>query len=149
MTTPRWIFASALGALALAACTTTPMRNAALDDAHRVVEQAVASGETNRHAQPELVRARDALARADRAWLDRGDNDETMHLAYLAAQDARIAMTLASQRAADARIETASAERERLRADIRTHQAQVAQQSAQAAQQSAQAAQVQAESARA
>src|SRR5258706_525916 len=103
---------------ALAACSTTPPPNAALDDAHRVAGQALASGEANRYAQTELARTRDALARADLAWADRHDDAETAHLAYLAAQNARLAMNLAAQRAADARIESAGAERERLRADI-------------------------------
>src|SRR5258706_3369461 len=116
---PRpWTFAGAAAALVLAACSTTPPPNAALDDAHRVAGQALASGEANRYAQTELARTRDALARADLAWADRHDDAETAHLAYLAAQNARLAMNLAAQRAADARIESAGAERERLRADI-------------------------------
>ncbi|HEV7915450.1 MAG TPA: OmpA family protein, partial [Albitalea sp.] len=93
----------------------------------------------------ELVRTREALARADRAWSDRRDSEEVAHLAYLAAQNARLATTLAAQRAADARIESAAAERERLRADARTREAQAARQTAQVALAEAQSAQAQAQ----
>src|SRR5438132_4428584 len=145
MTSRPWTFASGVAALALAACTTAPLRNDALEDAHRAVDQAASSGEVNRYAQAELARTREALARADRAWADRRDDAETRHLAYLASQNAVLAMNLASQRAADARIENAGAERERLRADIRTRQAQLAQQNAQIAQAQADSARAQAQ----
>jgi outer membrane protein OmpA-like peptidoglycan-associated protein len=56
---------------------------------------------------------------------------------------------MAAKRAADARIETAGAERERLRADIRTREAQLAHQSAVTAQAQAQTARAEAQSAQA
>ncbi|HEX6707304.1 MAG TPA: OmpA family protein [Albitalea sp.] len=140
--TARRILWGGITAIALAACSSVPDRSQALDDARRVVDQASASSEVNRYAQAELVRAREAMSRADRAWSDKADKDEVGHLAYLAAQNGQLALNLAAQRSADARIETAGTERERLRADIRTRQAQRAQANAQVAQ-------AQAESARA
>ncbi|WP_280156209.1 OmpA family protein [Piscinibacter sp. XHJ-5] len=134
-----------VAALALAACASVPDRNVLLDDAHRIVAQAAASGEVNRYAQTELMRAREALARADLAWSDKRGDADVNHLAYLAAQHGHLTLNLAAQRAMDARIETAGAERERLRADVRTRQAQQAEQSAQIAQAQADSARAQAQ----
>jgi outer membrane protein OmpA-like peptidoglycan-associated protein len=126
-----------------------PQRNSDLDDAHRNYEQATANSDATRYAQAELVRAREALERADKAWSDNRDTQETGHLAYLARQRAQVALNMGAQRAADARVETASAERERLRADVRTREAQVAQRNAQTAAAQAQFAQTQAQNAQA
>lgn len=141
-----WKFISTLtAAAALAACGATPLPNASVQHAHRLVEQAAASPDVTRHAQAELARAREALHRADDAWRDKRDSDHVNHLGYIAGQRAQLAMNLAAQRAADARVQTAGAERERLRADARTREAQLAQQTAQVAQAQAQSAQVQAQ----
>lgn len=150
MKTQWTILASGIAAaLALAACSTPPPRNSYLDDAHRSYEQASANSDVARYAMVELGRAREALERADKAWNDNRDSQETGHLAYLASQRAQVATNMAAQRAADARIETASTERERLRADVRTRQAQVATMQAQSAQAQAQFAQTQAQNAQA
>jgi outer membrane protein OmpA-like peptidoglycan-associated protein len=141
-----WKFICTLtSAAALAACGTTQSRNASIDNAHRLVEQAASSPNVTQYAQAELARAREALARADEAWRDKRDNAHLDHLGTLAGQRAQLAIHLAAQRAADARIQTASAERERLRADARTREAQIAQQNAQSAQAQAQSAQAQAQ----
>lgn len=141
-----WKFICTLtSAAALAACGTTQSRNASIDNAHRLVEQAASSPHVTQYAQAELARARDALARADDAWRDKRDSAHLDHLGYLAGQRAQLAIHLAAQRAADARIQTASAERERLRADARSREAQIAQQNAQSAQAQAQSAQAQAQ----
>jgi outer membrane protein OmpA-like peptidoglycan-associated protein len=136
---------AAVAALALAACSTVPDRNVMLDDARRVVQQAMSSSDANRYAASELARARDALARADRAWSEKHGDAEVNHLAYLATQHGQLTLNLASQRASEARIATAGAERERLQADVRTRQAQQAQQSAQIAQAQAESAKAQAQ----
>src|SRR5712691_5266630 len=134
MNSPWKLTSIVIAVAAIAACSTTQSRNPAIDSAHRLYDQAAASSDVNRYAQAELVRARDALARADDAWKDKRENNHLDNLGYIAAQRAQLAMNLAAQRAADARIETAGAERERMRADARTRQAQVAEQNAQVAQ---------------
>lgn len=136
-------------AFALAACSTTPPRNSALDNAHRSFEQATATANVGRYAAGELMRAREALDRADKAWNDKREDQEIDHLAYLANQRTQVAMNIAAQRAADARVEVAGVERERLLADIRARQAQIAQRNAQSAQAQAQFAQTQAQNAQA
>jgi len=135
--------------LVLAACSTTPPRNSYLDDAHRSYDQANMNADVSRYAQAELARAREALQRADTAWSEKRDAEETGHLAYLASQRTQVAMNMAEQRAADARIESAGVERERLRADLRTREAQVANRNAQMAAAQAQFAQTQAQNAQA
>jgi len=141
-----WKFLSpVIAAAALAACSTAPVHNANLDQAHRVYDQANNSAEVNRYAQAELVQAREALNRADLAWRDKRDNDHLDHLGYIAAQRSQLALNVAAQRAADARVETAGAERERLRADARTQEAQAAVQNAQVAQSQARSAEAQAQ----
>ena len=143
----KWtsLAASVAAALALGACSSVPSQNTVLSDAHRSFDQASSNGQVTQYAQAELGRARESLSRADKAWSDRVDDSEVNHLAYLAQQRTQVAMNVAAQRAADARVQTASAERERLRADIRTRQAEVAQRNAQTAQAQAQNAQAQAQ----
>lgn len=144
MTRKLTLLASTAAAI-LAACATTPPSNAYLDEAHRAYQQASSNSEVARYAQAELTQTREALVRADAAWNDRRDEEETAHLAYLARQDAQIAVNRAAKRAADERVENAGIERERLRADVRAREAQLAQQHAQTAQVQAQSAQAQAQ----
>ena len=145
MNAPWKLMSTVVAAAAIAACSTPQTHNSNIDNAHRLYEQAAASSDVNRYAQAELVRARDALARADEAWKERRDNNHLDNLGYIAAQRSQLAIYLAAQRAADARIETAGAERERLRADARTRQAQIAEQNARSAQSQALSAQAQAQ----
>jgi outer membrane protein OmpA-like peptidoglycan-associated protein len=144
-----WRLISVIAAAALTACSTTPPQNLNLTEAHRLYDQASSNGDVTRLAQAELTRAREALTKADRVWNDKGDNNEIDHLGYIAGQRAQLALNLANQRAADARVKTASAERERLRADARANEAQVATQTAQTAEAKAAFAQTQAQNAQA
>jgi outer membrane protein OmpA-like peptidoglycan-associated protein len=139
------ILNTALAAAALAACSSVTNPNPNIVEAHRLYQSASANPEVNRYAAAELAKARDALNRADEAAKDRRDNNHLDHLGYLAAQHVQLATNRAAQRAADARVETAAAERERIRADVRTRQAQAAEQSARVAQAQAQSAQAQAQ----
>jgi outer membrane protein OmpA-like peptidoglycan-associated protein len=136
-------------ALALAACSSMPSVNPNVESARAAVNQAAANPDVARLAPSELTRAREALSRADKAWTDGRDDAEINHLAHLANQRAQIALNLAAQRAADQRVAEAGAERERVRADVRTREAQLAQQRAQTAQLQAQSAEMQAQNAQA
>lgn len=126
--TTRWTArAASLGAAALlAACTSVDVPTPNLVEAQRLVQQAGSSGEVNRYASAELVQARDALNRAVQAERDRNDAPHVDHLGYLAGRKAQLAVERAAQRAAEARVDKAGAERERLRADLHTRQAQQA-----------------------
>lgn len=142
----RWnLLCTTIAAATLAACSSVTNPNPNVVEAQRLYQQASTNAEVTRYASAELAKARDALNRADEAARDRRDNNHLDHLGYVAAQRVQLAMHLAAQRAADARVETAAADRERMRADIRTRQAQAAEQSAQVARAQAQSAQAQAQ----
>jgi outer membrane protein OmpA-like peptidoglycan-associated protein len=146
--------AGALGALlaaavaALSACQTTPVDNAELLSARSAVAQARANPVAARTAAPELDRAQRALALAESAWADRHDDEETRHLAYIAHRRADVVLAMASQAQADERLQQAGTERERVRLEARTREAEAAEATARAAQSSARLAQGQASASR-
>ncbi len=140
-------------ALTLGACQTLPETDPALEAAQSAVERAAANPEAARSAELELQRAQQALARAQALWRQR-DPEAARHWAYLAQQRAAIVVATAQQASDEQRLRNASTERERVRLEARTRdaelarlQAQAAQQRASAAQQQATAAQMQASSA--
>ena len=109
----------------LTACQTTPPSNPALEDARSAVNAAAADPAVNASAGQELQRARDALVAAESAWKT-GDQDETAARAYIAKQRANIALESGTRYTTDQRIKEASAERDRIRTEARTREAQVA-----------------------
>lgn len=110
-------------ALLAAACSTLPDGNPALEQARSRLASAQGDPEVVALASPELTRARDALQRADRARSDGADVQTVDHLSYLATQHVVIAEETARSRAAQAVTAGAAAERDRLRLDQRTQQA--------------------------
>ena len=135
--------ATATGALvlALSGCQTTPGSNSDLTQAQAAVERARSNAYVARSAAVELERAQQALAKAQSAWAADRDTEETRHLAYLAAQRAEIALALGERAQADERIEQAGTERERVRLQARTREADAATRAAQEAQATARQAQ--------
>lgn len=138
---------AAAAVLGLAACQSLPPENADIAAASRALSQARSHPAAARAASVELDRAQQALQRAQSAWADRRDDEETRHLAYLARRRAEVALALATQAAAEERIGQAGAERERARLQARTREAEAAQRAAQQAQAQAQSAQASAQSA--
>jgi outer membrane protein OmpA-like peptidoglycan-associated protein len=134
-------------AATLAACGGLPERNATLDDARRGYQTLQSDGQVNTYAALELKQAGDALERAERAWRERDRLSEVDHLAYVANQRVGIARETARTKASEAAILTANQERDRVRLEARTREAQQATASARIAQQQAQSAQMQAQSA--
>ncbi|AKJ30583.1 OmpA family protein [Caldimonas brevitalea] len=140
--------AAAMAAGLLVGCASGPTQpNAALEEARQLYGRTSTSPAVASTAQVELERARAALARADASWTGEGDTAETNHLAYLAKQLTVVAAEAGAQREAETRVQQASAERERIRADARTTEARAAQAQAASAQANAAAAQQQAQSA--
>lgn len=132
----RWTAPAAL-LLALGACQTLPPDNAHLQAARQAVDQARAHPMSARAAGAELDRSQQALQRAESAWSERHDAEETQHLAYLAQRRAAITLALAEQAKAEERIQQAGTERERLRLEARTREAAAAQREAAASQRDA------------
>jgi len=134
-------------AAVLSACQTTPPENADLAQARASVQQAANSPGVARSAAVELDRAQQALRRAETAWADKRDNEETRHLSYLAQRRAETAQAVAAQAQADTRVQQASAEGERARLEARTREADAATRTAQVAQSQAQQSRSQAQEA--
>ena len=112
----------------LGACASRPTQpNAALEEARQLYGTVSNNPTVVQGAAVELDRARKALDRADAAWNDDGDAAKTNHLAYLAKQLTVVARETGAQREAEARVQQASAERERVRAEARTAEARSAQ----------------------
>lgn len=144
-------FAAAVAfvSLGLTACRSVPPEHPALADARVALNTANADPNVARTAAVELQQAREALSRAEAAWVRDQNSDEARNLGYIARQRVAIANEVAARRVAEERVQKAEAEREKVRADARTREAQVAQQSAASAQQQAAQAQSQAQVARA
>jgi len=140
------LFAAA-AVLALSACGSAPRNNDQLNAARSAYNAAQANPEVRDGAPVELKAAADALNRADQA-LAREDNMATVNnLAYLASQSVATAQAAGSRKASEAAMAKANAERDRMRLEARTQEADAATASAQAAQVDARASQIQARSA--
>lgn len=129
----RLLFLTALAA-ALAACSTVPDRNAALDDAHSRFSVAQSDPQVGALAPEELKRATESLRTADEAHAGGRDRATVDHLAYMSGQRLTIAQDTAASKAAQALTAGAAAERDRIRLAARTNEAAAAQQDASASQ---------------
>jgi OmpA-OmpF porin, OOP family len=119
----------------------------ALEQARTAYAQAERTPEVVANAPVPLQEANQALRRAERVWADDHDTEEVQHLAALASQRVEIAKAAAEKKVAEAQIQQATEERDRVLLDARTREAQRAQGEATRAQQQAQAATSQAQAA--
>lgn len=131
----------------LAGCSSVPERNSLLEQARNDYASAQASPQVTSLAAGELKQAADSLDRANNAS-NKGENTATVdHLAYVAKQHVAIARETARQKNAELMVANAAAERDRVRLDARTREADSAQRSAEYSQRQAQASQRSAEAA--
>src|ERR1700677_3933731 len=112
-------------ALALGACASAPQPNAALETAREQVSAASSDPNVAQYDALDLQAARQDLAAAEAANNNR-DEPQTDQMAYIAAQTARLAQQRAAAKADDARIAQGTAERDRIQAQARSHEANVA-----------------------
>ncbi|OYT99251.1 MAG: flagellar motor protein MotB [Burkholderiales bacterium PBB1] len=146
MNTTRTLIATAT-LMALAACQTTPGPNPDLASARASLDQARSNAYVGRSGAVELQSAQQAMTRAENAWAADRDVDQTRHLAYLARQRAEIATAVGLQAQYDERVQQFTAEREKVRLQARTYEADVATADARAAQADARNAQADARNA--
>ena len=133
--------------LVLGACSSLPADNAALLDARSAYASAQGTSQTRELASAELAAAATALNLANEAFR-RGDSAaEVSHLAYLANQRIALAQQTARQKAADAQLVAAEAERDRTRLAARTNEADAAKRQAEMAQRAAASSQMDAQAA--
>ena len=113
---------------ALAACSSTPDRNNALEQARSKFETAQSNPQVTTHAADELQQAQNSLRKAEGAWKSREKDGSIEHLSYLATQRVAIAEETASNRASQLIISEAAAERDKMRLALRTSEADTAKQ---------------------
>jgi outer membrane protein OmpA-like peptidoglycan-associated protein len=124
----RLISLTLLAAAALAACSSVPERNNALEQARTRYAAAQRDTQVATLAPEELKRAGESLRAADQAWSGNEKPATVDHLAYMTTQRVAIAQETANGLAAQAVTAGAGAERDRLRLDVRTREADAAQQ---------------------
>jgi outer membrane protein OmpA-like peptidoglycan-associated protein len=112
-------------ALALGACASAPPPNAALETARAQVSAAEADPNVAQYDALDLQAARQDLAAADAANKNR-DERQTDQMAYIAAQTARLAQERAAAKAYDARIAQGTADRDRIQAQAKAREANMA-----------------------
>lgn len=144
---PRLLTPLLLSTLIFAACGTTPNTN--LESARMEVQQAESNPLVTTNASQELEAAKQSLQVAENAWKDDKDESEVNHLAYLARQSAMVATERARQKEAEKQIDASTAERDRVRLEARTTEADRAKMQAAQAQQQAKDATAQAQNANA
>lgn len=110
----------------LAACSTTPNANTALTNAQRDYDLARSSSDAPVLAPAEMGAALADLKRARQAQERDAPQAEVSHLAYLAAQRVAMAREKASQRQAEQAMESMAADRDRMRLQARTAEADAA-----------------------
>jgi outer membrane protein OmpA-like peptidoglycan-associated protein len=126
-------------ALALCACVSTSLTDPVLEGARAAVSQAEADPNANQYAALDLDSAKKDLAMAEAAAANRKPA-EIDQPAYLATQMARIAMARGAAKAADAKVASGQAERDRIQLAAREREVQYANQQVAAANSQVQAA---------
>ncbi|MGX4643549.1 OmpA family protein [Massilia sp. SYSU DXS3249] len=140
------VFASAI---LLAACSTTPTTTPTLDQARADFVAANNNPQVSSYAPLEFKQASDALNAANTAAAKKESLEDIDRLAYVAKQKIATAQEVARAKAAEAEIANAASERNAVRLEARTAEAERAKREAEAAQAAAAAAQQQAASAQA
>jgi outer membrane protein OmpA-like peptidoglycan-associated protein len=132
---------SLIAAAVLAACSTLPAADSPLAQARNDYRNAQANPQVAALASAELQQASDSLDKANNAQ-NKGESGALVdHLAYVAKQQVAVAQETARQKAAELAVANAGAERDRVRLEARTREADSAQRSAEVAQRQSEAAQ--------
>jgi len=119
-----------VAALALSGCAHTMRANAALEEAQAVYRTAQENPDVARNAPLELKKAGTALNKAEQLLQQKGETEEIEHQAYLARQHVYISEEIGKQKMAEAALEQASAERNKVILEARTREAKLAEQNA-------------------
>jgi outer membrane protein OmpA-like peptidoglycan-associated protein len=108
-----------------------------LDQTRLDYQQAQANPNVARYAQLELKQAGDALGQANTMANDNGSAEKIDKLAYLAKQKIALTQEVAKQKSAEADVASSGKERDQIRLDMRTNEANAANISADKAKQAA------------
>jgi outer membrane protein OmpA-like peptidoglycan-associated protein len=121
----------------MAACGSVPNSTSLLDQARSDYSSAQSNSNVVNYAPLELKQAGDALDLANAQAASNASTDQIDKLAYLAKQKIAITQEVAKQKSAEADVANSSKERDQIRLDQRTNEANVANISADKAKQAA------------
>ncbi len=141
----RFLPMTLIAVAVLAGCSTLPSSDSLLAQARNDYNNAQANPQVTSLAASELRQASDSLDKANRASSKGEDRAVVDHLAYVAKQHVAIAQETARQKAAELAVASAGAERDRVRLEARTREADSAQRSAEYSQRQSEASQRSAE----
>jgi outer membrane protein OmpA-like peptidoglycan-associated protein len=110
-------------AVLVGACSSMPTSTTLLTETRNDYIAAQGNPNVARYAQLEMKQAREALDQADAASSDRDSTAKVDKLAYLAKQQIAVAQEVAKQRSAEASVASAGKERDQIRLDQRTNEA--------------------------
>ena len=125
----------------LGACSSTPTTTGLLDQTRTDFQVAQSNPKIATYAAVEMNRADEAMRLANAAAADNNSAAEIDNLAYVAKQKIALAQETAKQKSAEAEVANAGKERDQLRLDQRTSEADQAKRAAQQAQSNAELAQ--------
>ena len=123
--------------ISLAGCGSMPEKNLALDEARSSYSTAQSNPDVTKHAAVELQQAEKAMEIAENAWSKNEDAALVDHLAYLAKQRAAIAQNTGILKASELAIANTGTERDKVRLEARTAEADAAHKQVEAAQKTA------------
>lgn len=110
-------------AVLVGACSSMPTSTTLLTETRNDYIAAQGNPNVARYAQLEMKQAREALDQADAASSDRDSTAKVDKLAYLAKQQIAVAQEVAKQRSAEASVASAGKDRDQIRLDQRTNEA--------------------------
>lgn len=119
----RHIPALLVAASLFAACSSMPRTNATLEEARSDFQTAQNDPKVSSLAPLELKQASDALDSANSAWAHRDSEEKINQLAYVAKQKIAISREAAKQKSAEMAVVNAAKERDQIRLDQRTNEA--------------------------
>lgn len=118
----------------VSACSTTPKTTSQLEQSRHDYAVAQSNPKVANFAALEMKQATEALGVANAAAQNRDDTQKIDQFAYIAGQKIALAQEVAKQKSAEADIASAGKERDQVRLDQRTNEANQASRAAQSAQ---------------
>lgn len=129
-------------AVLVGACSSTPKTTSLLDQTRSDYRVAQSNPGIASYAALEMKQAGEALAKANAAAQDRDSAEEIDKLAYLARQKIALTQEVAKQKMAEIEIASAAKQRDQVRLDQRTNEANIAKMNAERSMQAAQLARI-------
>lgn len=134
--------------LLLGACSTVPQSTPLLDQTRSEFQMAQSDPNVSKYAPLELKQASEALNQANTASINHDDDQKVNQLAYIARQKVALTREVTKQKVAEANVSDASSQRDQMRLQQRTREADQANRNAQKSKSDADMAKMSAEKSR-